>query len=279
VDPAAALAVIEQFAALGYVEAPGEDRTKAAASVMREQEFNLAGVYLDSFRPLQALPLLEKLHRANPDQVRFALELARCYLALQRMDDARNILVARAETEPKPWADWLLGVTYSEQGRHEAAMEHLLRAEKANPRLPDLHLRLGTTYRQMSRLDDARRAYERALELDGNSPAAYLGLATVSLSQRRNREAAEQALTAVGLDHYLPLGHLVLGFALTRLRQLDRARIAFETAISIAPGMLNAHRWLAAIHSQPGGDPVKAAEHREIARELRRQRQARKNAK
>jgi predicted AlkP superfamily phosphohydrolase/phosphomutase/tetratricopeptide (TPR) repeat protein len=274
VDPAAAQAVLQQFVALGYMEPPGEDRDRAVASVLREHKYNLARVYLESLRPAEALPLLEQLSRDNPDQLRFALELARCYLALGRLNDAREVLLARAEQGSQPWADWLLGVTYSEQGDNEMAMPHLLQAEKANPRLPDLHLRIAATYRQMSRLTDARRAYQRALELDGDNPTAFVGLAMISLAERRYREAAEQALVAVGLDHYMPLAHYLLGVALARLRQFDRSVIAFETALSILPGYLKAHRWLATIHSRPGGDPIKAAAHRSAAEELRRQRLA-----
>ncbi len=271
IDPAASKAVLEQFVALGYLEHPGENSLHAMDSVLQEQKYNLARVYLTSMRPEQARPLLEELARDNPDQHRFALELARCYVDLGRRNDARTILLAHAQQE-HPWVDWLLGVTYSEQGDHEMAIEYLLRAEKANPGLPDLQLRIAATYRQMSRLDDARRAYERTLELDGDSPAAYVGLASVALAQRRHQDAAEQALIAVGLDHYMPVGHQLLGIALVRLRQFDRAEVAFETALSIFPAFINAHRWLAAIHSQPGKDPAKAAEHRKIANELRRQR-------
>jgi hypothetical protein len=39
------------------------------------------------------------------------------------------------------------------------------------------------------------------------------------------------------------------------------------------PGLLAAHRWLAALHTQPGGDVEKAVRHRSIYLQMRRQRQ------
>jgi hypothetical protein len=77
-------------------------------------------------------------------------------------------------------------------------------------------------------------------------------------------------LVAVSLQHFLPVGHYYLGIALARLGHTQRAALAFETAISMLPGLRPAHRWLAAIHGRPGGDLVKALEHQRIAADLRR---------
>jgi hypothetical protein len=39
------------------------------------------------------------------------------------------------------------------------------------------------------------------------------------------------------------------------------------------PGLMAAHRWLATLYQQPGGDPEKAARHRSIYLQMRRQQQ------
>jgi len=182
---------------------------------------------------------------------------------------------ADSEEKPKarPWADLLMGIIQFEEGDMDAALTCLLKAESADPHLPDLHLRIGETYLRQKRTDDADRAFHRALEIDGDSPEAHLGLAVVRLRQRRNEEAAEQALLAVGLQHFLPLGHFYLGVALARLGHRDRAALAFETSLSMLPGLIAAHRWLAALYTQPGGNLEKAVRHREIFLRMRRQRQ------
>jgi tetratricopeptide (TPR) repeat protein len=304
-DPAAAQAVLQQFVALGYIQPPSEDQSKAVAGAVREANYNLARDYLDCGRPDDALPLLEDLVKNDPKQTRFQMHLAQCYLALSRREAAKQILEglitadlnppqagnAKGESgeEPKPsgaapeteaapiearqaappdpsppgvpapaaatppdkqpnsrpWADLLMGVIHFEEGNMEAALASLLKAEQSDPRLPNLHLRIGETYLRQKRADDASRAFQQALDIDGDSPEAHLGLAMVGLRQRRNGEAAEQALLAVGLQHFLPLGHFYLGVALARLGHRQRAMLAFETCLSMLPGLVAAHRCLA----------------------------------
>jgi predicted AlkP superfamily phosphohydrolase/phosphomutase/tetratricopeptide (TPR) repeat protein len=328
-DPAAAQAVLQQFVALGYIQPLSEDQEKAVATAVREQQYNLARVYLDSRRYTEALAIFEELTTKWPDEARFMQHLAQCYLALGKRVEAKDLLqklmtlkpkvpprapaaegapgveaehgieaepaaeaeakpavqtpapepaTAEAEPKPRPWADLLMGIINFEEGDMDAALACLLKAETADPHLPDLHLRIGETYLRQKRTDDADRAFQRALEIDGDSPEAHLGLAVVRLRQRRNEEAAEQALLAVGLQHFLPLGHFYLGVALARLGHRDRAALAFETSLSMLPGLIAAHRWLAALYTQPGGDLEKATRHREIFLRMRRQRQTRAQA-
>jgi tetratricopeptide (TPR) repeat protein len=182
------------------------------------------------------------------------------------------------QPNPRPWADLLMGVIHFEEGNMEAALASLLKAEQSDPRLPNLHLRIGETYLRQKRTDDADRAFQQALDIDGDSPEAHLGLAMVRLRQRRNEEAAEQALLAVGLQHFLPLGHFYLGVALARLGHRQRAMLAFETCLSMLPGLVAAHRWLAALHTQPGGDLDKAVRHRSLYAQLMHQRKTRAKA-
>jgi predicted AlkP superfamily phosphohydrolase/phosphomutase/tetratricopeptide (TPR) repeat protein len=319
-DPAAAQAVLQQFVALGYIQPPSEDQSKAVASAVREANYNLARDYLDCGRPDDALPLLEDLAKNDPKQTRFQMHLAQCYLALNRREAAKQILetlltadlnppkptdakseqpdsAALADVAPqaaiaetaeaekatsadkqpnsRPWADLLMGVIHFEEGNMEAALASLLKAEQSDPRLPNLHLRIGETYLRQKRTEDAGRAFQQALDIDGDSPEAHLGLAMVLLRQRRNEEAAEQALLAVGLQHFLPLGHFYLGVALARLGHRQRAMLAFETCLSMLPGLVAAHRWLAALHSQPGGDLDKAIRHRSLHAQLLQQRKSR----
>jgi predicted AlkP superfamily phosphohydrolase/phosphomutase/tetratricopeptide (TPR) repeat protein len=294
-DPEVAKTVLEQFVALGYIQKPNENQAKAVETAVRESKYNLARVYLDSRRPREALPLLEELTGQQPQEVRFQQQLAQCYYALRRRSDARHILeelmnrpsppptqppsdqpeataepAQPREPAPRPWADWLMGVIEFEEGHLEEAIACLLRAEQSDPRLPNLHLRLGETYLRMRQLENAERSFEKALEIDEDSSEAHLGLAMVRLRQRRNEEAAAEALRAVGLEHFLPLGHFHLGVALARLSHLHRARLAFETSLTMLPGLVAAHRWLAALYSQPGGDLAKASEHRQIFEDLRK---------
>jgi predicted AlkP superfamily phosphohydrolase/phosphomutase/tetratricopeptide (TPR) repeat protein len=316
VDPVAAQAVLQRFVALGYVEAPGEDQAKAVEMAVREQHYNLARAYLDARRYRDALPLLKDLIKKWPDEVRFSQYLAQCHLAMRNRAEAKAIIdqlisnpskpasedeVAPtnreltasepskseaempAETSPeppkeRPWADLLMGIIHFEEENMDEALTSLLRAERSNPRLPDLHLRIGNVYLRQRRTDDAERAFWRALEIDGDSAEAHLGLATVHLGKRRNEQAVEQALHAVGLQHFLPLGHFYLGVGLARISHRERAVLAFETSLTMLPGLMAAHRWLAALYRQPGGDPEKAARHNSIYLQMRHERETKAHA-
>jgi len=145
-----------------------------------------------------------------------------------------------------------MGEIQFEDGKAEEALESLLRAEQSDPRMPDLHVRIGQTYLRLRRLDDAERAFRKALDIDGDSPEAHLGLAMVMLRRRQNEQAVEESLMAVSLQHFLPMGHFCLGVGLARLGHFHRATLAFETTVTMAPGFLNAHRWLVALNSRPG---------------------------
>jgi predicted AlkP superfamily phosphohydrolase/phosphomutase/tetratricopeptide (TPR) repeat protein len=306
-DPAAAQAVLQQFVALGYIQPPSEDQAKAVEVAVREQQYNLARVYLDTRRHSEALPIFEELAKKWPDQPRFVQHLAQCYWAAGRRKEAKTVLEqllvyepkdapppkqqvaepsaeapakrdssvsAEEEPRPRPWADLLMGIIHFEEGDMDAALASLLKAEQFDPLLPDLHLRIAETYLRQKRTTDAERAFQRALEIDGDRAEAHLGLAVVRLRQRRNEEAAEQALLAVGLQHFLPLGHFYLGVALARLGHRERAALAFETSLTMLPGLVAAHRWLAALYTQPGSNDLeKGVRHRSIYLQMRRQRQ------
>ena len=295
-DPAAAQAVLEQFVALGYIQPQTENQEKAVESAVREGKYNLSRDYMDCRQYQHALPLLQELMRQQPKELRFKLQLAQCYQSLGRSVEAKTLLKEVLEFKPEPakgekedaveavpgseaektqsaatqgWADWLLGTTELVDGNIERGLEALLRAEQAEPRLPNLHVRLGETYLRLKRVEDAGRAFHRALEIDGDSPEAHVGLSSVYLRQRRFEEAASEALIAVGLQHFAPLGHFNLGIALCRLGQYERARLAFETSLTILPGLVAAHRWLSLLYARQGGDAVRAARHRFLFEQLR----------
>jgi tetratricopeptide (TPR) repeat protein len=168
-----------------------------------------------------------------------------------------------------------MGVINYQEGKIGDALEHFLRAEAADPRLPTLHQRLGNAYLRLRRWKDAQRAFNRALEIDEDCPRSRLGLAIVALRERRPRDAAAEALAAVGIRHFLPQGHFILGVALVRIGERERARLALETAVSMAPGLLVARRYLAALYRREG-NLDKFAEHRTRAVEIRLRRRARR---
>jgi predicted AlkP superfamily phosphohydrolase/phosphomutase/tetratricopeptide (TPR) repeat protein len=247
-DADSLLAMTQQFADLGYIEMPGEDQAKALTTVVREQHYNLARVYLDLARGDLALPLAEDLLAAEPESERFRMLQARALMSIGRRDEAAAVLLKLAEGGKRAaWSEMLLGLIRLDAGDVQAGLSHLLRAERSDPLLPTLHVQIGGAYLRADERESAERAFLKAVEIDADSAVAHLGLSRTYLRQRRDPDAAREALTAVGLEHRLPLGHLSLGIALARLGHFERAEAALRMALSQSPRLRPAHRYLAAL--------------------------------
>ncbi len=297
-DPFEAQAAMDQLAALGYIELDGDGEQRRKV-VVREGKYNLAREHLGAGQFDQAIGLMQELHDAEPEELRFAFQLARCLQALGRLADCRQVvesilssqqtryqeLVARvkqqqdAETPsdgPKPGSvslvsfaqlELLQGSLLLAEGDQSGAMNHLLAAEELDSRLPTLHQQIGRCYLKLKRSADAQRAYEKAIEIDPDSADAHHGLAISFLRSKRYQEAASEALRAVGILHHTPLAHYHLGVALVRMNHIERATQALQVALSMNPNIIRAHRLLAGIYRRQG-NVLEAKKHADVARHL-----------
>lgn len=378
IDPVEAQESIKQLVALGYIEDPGENKDEAIRKTVREANYNLAQAYVDANRYVDATAIFKELWKDWPDEIRFANRLTNCYLALERIDEARRIVdeivvaqvrlaqeaqeklkeigeklakkknekgkdqtdatiqpddsmdeaksVASAERgDPRAGddsanpvdgtaddclsekvgsdapvdeeeakltdqekreiaqlraqamssrfgTDFLKATLLFSEGNHEGALEFLLAAEKAEPRMPNLHIQIGNTFCRMKRWEDAHRAFGKALEIDPESAQAHLGMCRCLLPRKQNLEAADEALTAVGLLYHYPQAHFNLGVALHRIGYVDRAIEALNVALTQSPNFAEAHQRLAYIHKHRLKDEETGAYHRRLARAIRKER-------
>lgn len=254
-DPWEAQETLQQLVALGYIEPPSGDSERTIRRVLQDREFNLARVYLEQGKFDAAADVLERLVQAAPDDPNFILRLAYCRFHLGQPAECRRLaemVIAMSDTMPvdalppddaegRPRlstavADFLLGCVCFGEDNDEEALEHLLRAQRAQPRLPNLHNQVGAVYLRQRRFAEAERAFRTGLAIDGDSPVAHDGLAQVCLATSRYEAAADEALSAVGLLHHFPDAHYHLGLALIECDQLQRAQLAFETCLRMRPG-------------------------------------------
>ena len=115
IDPVANREAIAQLVALGYIDQPADDLEKALAETVRELDYNLARASMDANRHLDALPLLEKLTAAWPDESRFGIHLVQALQSLGRVADSGVALrrlfsdkeesAVRATEELKQWQE------------------------------------------------------------------------------------------------------------------------------------------------------------------------------
>ena len=135
VDPAESKAALDQLVALGYINAPDQDVSKAIIDTQRELDYNLARSFMDEDKHGEAIPLLQNLYLNNPLEFRFGVQLANCLRATGRNADLKALiadlkgrwLVAAAAAKEK-----LKGITELAQERKAAWIE-LKKQDDENP--------------------------------------------------------------------------------------------------------------------------------------------------
>jgi predicted AlkP superfamily phosphohydrolase/phosphomutase/tetratricopeptide (TPR) repeat protein len=272
--------LMQQFAALGYIEDPEADKEKQAVSAECEAKYNLARVHLWRNQPDRARPLLEDLVRLRPWEDRFLLHLAMCYFQCGYLRQAEQMISAISDDGPpnNPTTMLLLAKIKLARGDFGTALQYLLAAEAMNPRSADVYTQLGDIYLRLLQWEKAKVAYEQSIVLDPDNAFAFQGLSTIYRRKGLNQETADMALRAVSLLHRLPFAHFNLGVAMARSGESDRAIVAFETALRFKPDLPNAHRYLGLLQQQ-GGDQAKADFHRQSARGIFQQRPVAKSGK
>ena len=94
-----------------------------------------------------------------------------------------------------------------------------------------------------------------------------------------NHQTVDTGLRAVSLLHRLPMAHFNIGVAMARSGESDRVILAFQTALRFQPNMVNAHRYLATLHRDNGGDSDIATFHQQEAAKIIRSRPRARTAK
>jgi predicted AlkP superfamily phosphohydrolase/phosphomutase/Tfp pilus assembly protein PilF len=174
--------------------------------------------------------------------------------------------------------DYLNGQVLTVEKRYAEALACLARVTDAHLARPGLLLQTGDLYRKLGRFKEARRIYETAIGIDPDNPHAHLGLARTALRRQQWEKAANHALNCVQRLYQYPMAHFLLGAALTGLRDYPAAADALRTAISLNPNFPIAHLRLAALLERQLASPAEAAEHRQLARLMRRKASVRRPA-
>ena len=279
VEPREQRVLLEQFAALGYVDKEdGRDAPEAAELTLLERDWNLARVHMNTRQYTKALPILEDIQDRHPLRFDFGVTLAECQFRLGLTHEASEVARNLAAIYPsQARARILLGLAEYYRGEHKAALDHLDAVAKAKPPLPSLFTQLGTLYLLGGRTAQALDAFTEALRIDPDSPAAHLGVAKCCLRLREPEKAANAALRALGLEFGLSEAHWVLGIALARLGRTDRAITAIEASLRFAPWRGVAHRALAILYGKQEDGAERAREHREKFEAFRRGRSERQS--
>ena len=251
--------MIQQFAALGYVENPSTDWEKEAEGTATENLYNLVQVYLSSDRPEEAIAIMEDLLRRRPWESRYIHQLANSYLKAGYVSAADELLEraypAETPVPAVPVVVWIMRARAKlARGSFDESAACMRNVMANMLRHPLLWVETGWLWSEMKDLEKAESCFRRAVALDPECAVAWQGLAAVKIRRKQNLAAIDAGLEATQLLFHLPKAHFYLGVALAREGRNEQAITALKRAIKMKPEMVMAHRWLAALHATPDSD-------------------------
>lgn len=236
-------ALLDQFAALGYLRMPRGEDPVAFAEV--ETAWNAGVGLIDAGLYEEALPHLETACFHRPEQGHIAYQLALCQIRLGLDAESRRTEeVMRDAGDGNPRARFILGQLEMARGVHGAALEHFEAVRALEPDYPELDTQIGLACLHLEQWDGAAAAFDRALERQSDDSRAWLGRARASLRAGRWGEALAQAEKAVSLDEDEALAHLTVAQAAGQLGLGEQALAACVEAFDRQPNLLQPIRHL-----------------------------------
>jgi len=270
VNTFAAVTAMQQLVDLGYIDPPEENITLAIEKTREETSYNLSRTYLGLRRYTEARAILEELYEGNREDIRFNLDLLRCYIELREPELARELVrnIEQLKEGNRPSIELLKGMLLVLEKEYGAAIDQFRKVEEEFPGFPNLQTNLGNACLKAGLYEDAIKAYENALIADDGNAGAYRGMAICSLRLKRYEKAAEYALTAISLFYSMPLAHYHLGDALYYLENYEDAARAYEMALKMAPDLYKARLRLKKIYEEKLMTPDMAGIHIQILEQL-----------
>ncbi len=156
--------------------------------------------------------------------------------------------LAESVTVPNPavQAHETLALALAEDGDDDGAIRHWEAALKADPSVVAARMQLVAVLERRSRTDDAVAVMREGVRLDPKNAPFHGGLG-VLLAPRNREEAIDELMEAVHLQpgnavYYSTLGMILL----PGMGQIDAATSAFQDALRLSPGMVQAQQGLVA---------------------------------
>jgi tetratricopeptide (TPR) repeat protein len=217
VDAGDAQEAIRQLVELGYMDPPNADQEMAVAQTVRELRYNLARDCIDCGKQREALPILEQLWEAFPDESRFGVSLLQSLLALGRTQEAEAALERLVREKQRYAAEAAAELTALGEAWKARKPEELTSEEQQ--RLNKLRKRAGVNFHAFAwlrgQLLDAQGKPEQALLVlaeaetvqTHNLPSLYQKQGEILLKLRRWREAEERFQKMLAIDPVNPQPH------------------------------------------------------------------------
>lgn len=209
-------AALQQLVALGYIEQPDADQSKALERTVRELDYNLSQSYLDGGIYTEAVTILERLYAKWPLEHRFGFKLASCYQLQNRPADLRELVEVIIERRIKEAEEARAEIT-EKQPKDEAAAkaeEERIEAMKEKEKKKFFHAQRELFAKAQPNLFSLR----------------YLE-ASADFAEKKY-EAALEKLSELSSDFGSRQNALILrGETLQKLKRWDESIVAFNEAL------------------------------------------------
>jgi tetratricopeptide (TPR) repeat protein len=290
-DPWAAQEAMQQLIELGYIDAPDENIATRIESSKNESQYYLARNFIDGSKYDQAIEVLELLVENNSKEVRYGQRLAFCYLNTNRFKKCRKLIdqlkVIQEEIEKEEAGmseeelnkrkkgfireaelpNYLLfveGLLFMKVNKLNKAIHLFKEVIEKVPNNLEVHLNIGKAFLHKQKWVEAEGAFINCLAIDETNSIAHHGLGLTFLRRDQYESALDEFFLSLETNYAFPNTHYHIGETLMKLGKIKESEQAFKAAISLAPGMTKAHRWLADLYQNELNEPLKAKEHLEF---------------
>ena len=231
-DPAASQEALRQLAALGYINRPSDDLETAVAETIEELEYNKARSYMDANLHLHALPILEKLTVAHPEESRFAIHLISSLRALERTAEAGDALQRLLVDRDRVEAEAQKKLQELQERREAAYQDSCRKAAESGEPVPERPEPNESEVYEMRKL----------MSHCGRNPSAVEFLLAGQLLAEGNPGQARLHLQrAEELSMDTPELHLAKGDVLIALKEWQQAEGSFNRVLALNPDNAAAH--------------------------------------
>lgn len=248
-------ATIERLQALGYVGAfapvTGSTATADPKDQLAEYRthrtlFNRALGLLGRNRAAEAVPVLQKLLKANVRAFEAHLYLGNAYLMMKRHDAAIGEFDVASQLNPAlATPHFEAAKAFSEKGAVDSAVARAKTGLELEPLSFYGHYTLGVIQRRAERWEHAFSSFSRAVELNGHDPRTHSGLASAAVRLDRFDVAERSFTIMIGADYQPAPAHYNLGLIAQRRGEPAEARRRFTLALKADPAFKPARDALA----------------------------------
>ncbi len=180
--------------------------------------------------------LYRQVVEADPENGKARVYLGSCLLGLERIDEARQALLAATERFPGDAEGWaLLAIVESRRQQHAEAAAAARHAVRIAPEYAAAWYGLGMTLKELGQFAEAAESFRRCVALQPeNGDAAFArGLALEECG--RGDEAVEAYRAAVAIAPARVPPRILLAVALIRRGDLAGAELHLKEASRLAP--------------------------------------------